>query len=284
MDKFKIPVSAEFFPPKTEEGARQILRAANAVKGFPLDMVSITYGAGGSSRERTLEYGELLREIFNFDVMPHLTCVGHSVAELKEILARFRERGFDRVMALRGDPPRDSASFAPHPDGLAHASDLVSLVKSEYPEMRVACAGYPEKHPEAASLDEDIDMLRRKVDCGAGMIITQLFFDNRVFFDFVQKCRSRGVNVPIQAGVMPALSLRQLRNFSAMCGCVIPEKLAEKLAAAGGDDAQMAVGIEWAKNQISGLMENGVDGVHLYILNRVRPAIALLDFIGGKGA
>jgi 5,10-methylenetetrahydrofolate reductase, prokaryotic form len=279
MSNFRVPVSAEFFPPKTEEGARQILRTANAIKNFPLDMVSITYGAGGSSRERTIEYGELIQEIFNFNVMPHLTCVGHSKAELNDILARFAEKGFSRIMALRGDPPKDVATFVQHPDGLAYASDLISMIRQTHPNLKIACAAYPEKHPEAPSADFDIEMLKLKVKSGAQMAITQLFFDNKVYFDFVKKCRVAGINIPIRAGIMPVLSLKQLRNFSTMCGCSIPQELEQKLTTANSEQEELKVGIEWAKAQISELVENNVDGIHLYILNRVNSALELLNFL-----
>ena len=277
MQKSKTAISAEFFPPKTEEGARQILRTANAIKNYPLDFVSITYGAGGSSRERTIEYGELLAEIFNFEVMPHLTCVGHSVEELRGIVSGYMQKGFKRIMALRGDPPKNEPNFKPHPEGVAHASELVSLVKSEFPEIKIACAGYPEKHPEAASMAEDLQNLKSKIDLGADMIITQLFFDNSVFFDFAKSCRELGITKPIHAGVMPALSLKQARSFCSMCGSTLPKELEEMLLSANSDEAREAeIGLEWAKAQISDLVKSGVDGIHLYILNRPNSAIELM--------
>lgn len=283
MQKRKIEITAEFFPPKTEEGARQILRTANAIKKFPLDFVSITYGAGGSSRERTIEYGELLHEIFNFDVMPHLTCVGHSVDELRSIISGYQQKGFHRVMALRGDPPKNEPNFKPHPNGLAFASELIHLIKSEFPEIKIACAGYPEKHPEAISAEADLQNLKHKVDLGADMIITQLFFDNSIFFDFVKKCRALGIQKPIHAGIMPALSLKQATNFCAMCGSTLPDRLKQNLQKANGDEAEEAkIGLEWAKEQIAELIEKEVEGIHLYILNRPQSAIELMDFLFNK--
>ncbi|MBO7522112.1 MAG: methylenetetrahydrofolate reductase [NAD(P)H] [Opitutales bacterium] len=277
MQKTKTAISAEFFPPKTEEGARQILRAANAIKNYPLDFVSITYGAGGSSRERTIEYGELLAEIFNFEVMPHLTCVGHSVDELRGIISGYKKTGFKRVMALRGDPPKNEPNFKPHPNGLSHASELVSLIKSEFPEMKIACAGYPEKHPEAPDMQTDLQNLKRKIGLGADMIITQLFFDNRVFFDFAKSCQEMGIAKPVHAGVMPALSLKQARSFCAMCGSTLPKELEKMLESANSDEAKEAeIGLQWAKAQIADLMERGADGIHLYILNRPNSAIELM--------
>ena len=276
MQKTKTAISAEFFPPKTEEGARQILRAANAIKNFPLDFVSITYGAGGSSRERTIEYGELLAEIFNFEVMPHLTCVGHSVDELRGIISGYGKRGFKRIMALRGDPPKNEPNFKPHPNGLAHASELISLIKSEFPEIKIACAGYPEKHPEAPDMATDLQNLKRKTDLGADMVLTQLFFDNRAFYAFEKSCREVGITAPIHAGIMPALSLKQVRTFCAMCGSTLPQELEERLAGAKSEAEEAEIGIEWANAQISELMQNGASGIHLYILNRPSSAIALM--------
>lgn len=278
----KISISAEFFPPKTEEGARQILRAANAMKNFNLDFVSITYGAGGSSRERTIEYGELLRDIFKFEVMPHLTCVGHSVDEIRSILGRFVEKKFNKVMALRGDPPRDQPNFTPHSNGLKYACELIEIIKEEFPQLDVACAAYPEKHPEAESMQSDIAHLKNKTNLGADLLLTQLFFDNKSFYNFAKMCKQAGIDKPIHAGLMPALSLKQVRNFCAMCGAKLPAQLERKLSEASSEVQQRKVGIEWAKNQISDLMENGVDGIHLYVLNREESALELLSFIDSK--
>lgn len=277
MANQKTIISAEFFPPKTEEGARQILRTANVLKKFELEFVSITYGAGGSSRERTIEYGELLREIFDFNIVPHLTCVGHSKDELKEILAKLNTLGFKKIMALRGDAPKNMPDFVPHPDGLAHASELISMIKNLYPETEIFCAGYPEKHPEANSLDEDIKNLKTKIDAGATHILTQLFFDNSSFYSFVEKCKNAGINVPFHAGIMPALSLKQARNFCAMCGSKLPTKLEERLSQAESEEDQAKVGIDWANEQIDDLIKHNVDGIHLYILNRPSSAIELLS-------
>lgn len=280
--KEKISISAEFFPPKTEEGARQILRAANAMKNFKLDFVSITYGAGGSSRERTLEYGELLRDIFEFDVMPHLTCVGHSVAEIREILKGFTEKKFTKVMALRGDPPKNVENFVQHPDGLKHASELIKLIKDEFPALEIACAGYPEKHPEADSFASDIAHLKEKTSLGASTILTQLFFDNSSFYNFVKECKASGINASIHAGIMPALSLKQVTNFCAMCGAKLPQKLKEQLSSTSDDAEQRKIGLDWAKAQISDLLQNDVDGIHFYILNREESALELLNFAESK--
>lgn len=270
--------SVEFFPPKNEEGARQILRTAHRIKEhIDPDFVSITYGAGGSTRERTQEYAELIRLIFDFDIMPHLTCVGHSRDELKGIIERFREAGFRNIMTLRGDPPKGDTEFKPHPDGLTYASELASFIKELYPDFCLGVAGYPEKHPESADASSDMQWLKHKVDQGADFITTQLFFENDDYYRFVDDARKAGIDVPIVAGILPAVSTGQLRRFCDMCGSTIPAKLNAQLDAAGEDtDKIVEVGIEWAYNQIVDLVHNGVPGIHLYLLNRAHSAIEVI--------
>ena len=271
--------SVEFFPPKTEDGARQILRAANKLKDLAPDYVSITYGAGGSTRERTLEYGELLREIFKFEVMPHLVCLGHSKGEIMSVLKRYESAGLRNVMALRGDPPKGESDFKPHPDGFRHASELVAFIRENFPDFGIGCAGYPEKHPEAPSLEKDIDYLKLKVDAGADFVVTQLFFDNSHYFSFVEKCLAAGIDKPIIAGILPALSFKQAMNFKNMCAADIPLNLLERLESAASDDDAVKVGIEWAESQIEELKQKRVPGIHLYILNRAQSALALASKI-----
>ncbi len=268
--------SVEFFPPKTEEGARQILRTAAKLRNLNPDYVSITYGAGGSTRERTMEYGSLLRDIFDFEVMPHLTCFGHSKDEIATILNSLSVSGFRNIMALRGDPPKGETTFVPHPDGFKHASELIKFIREQYSDFGIGCAGYPEKHPEANSFDEDIAFLKHKIDCGADFIVTQMFFENSHFFNFVEKCRAVGIDKPIIAGILPALSLNQVLRFKSMCASEIPDKLIEKLKNSTDEDATK-VGLEWAQNQIEQLKQNKVDGVHLYILNRAETAQKLAN-------
>ncbi|MBO5255784.1 MAG: methylenetetrahydrofolate reductase [NAD(P)H] [Opitutales bacterium] len=262
--------SVEFFPPKTEEGARQILRTAAKLRDLKPDYVSITYGAGGSTRERTMEYGSLLRDIFDFVVMPHLTCFGHSKDEIADILKNLTDSGFSNIMALRGDPPKGETTFVPHPDGFKHASELIEFIRKNYPNLSIGCAGYPEKHPEAKSFDDDINFLKHKVDCGADFIVTQMFFENSHFFKFVEKCRAVGIDKPIIAGILPALSLSQVMRFKSMCASEIPDRLIAKLEKAG--DLGAEVGLDWAQAQIDELKQNKVDGIHLYILNRAESA------------
>jgi len=276
--------SVEFFPPKTEEGARQILRTANVIRRYEPDFVSITYGAGGSSRERTIEYGELLRDLFQFEVMPHLTCVGHSRDELAKILERFQEGDFHNIMTLRGDPPKGQKDFKPHPDGLRYASDLVAFIRERYPEFCLGVGGYPEKHPEAPELDVDLAKLKIKVDAGADFITTQLFFQNEDFTTWVDKCRQIGIEIPIIPGIMAALNYDQVHKFCGFCGANVPEELSKKLEDAKGDEsASAAIGVDWAFQQVRELLDNGAPGVHLYILNRSGPAVELLERLQDAG-
>jgi methylenetetrahydrofolate reductase (NADPH) len=277
-------VSVEFYPPKTAEGARQILDTAAALAPYQPDFVSITYGAGGSTRERTLEYGLILRDRFGFEVMPHLTCVGHSRAELHGVLTRLRDTGFRNLMVLRGDPPKGAAEFQPHPDGLRYASELVAFIRAHYPEFCLGVGGYPETHPEAPSPEADLRNLKTKVDAGADFITTQLFFDNAAFFKFGERCRAAGITVPIIPGILPALSHAQVEKFCGFCGAAYPPALAAKLAPLAGQEAAAeAAGVEWADAQIRGLLEGKVPGLHLYILNRSSSALALFARLKSEG-
>ena len=276
----KPSLSVEFFPPKTEEGARAIMRTAAAIRSQGVDFVSITYGAGGSGRDRTVDYGEFLRGIFGFEVMAHLTCVGHSRAELESVISGYEKQGFNGIMALRGDPPKGETSFKPHPDGFPYASDLVRFIREKFGrKFAIGVAGYPEKHPEAPDAASDLRHLKTKVDQGADFVTTQLFFDNAHYFRFVEQARAIGITVPIVAGVMPALSLEQARKFSVFCGSAIPAELERRLLAAGDAEAQRKVGVEWAAEQIRELIARGAPGLHLYVLNRPDSALELLGRI-----
>jgi methylenetetrahydrofolate reductase (NADPH) len=208
-------------------------------------------------------------------VMPHLTCVGHTREELHEIADTIYDQGFRNIMTLRGDPPQGETAFVPPAGGLGSARELVELLKSRHPDFCLGVAGYPEPHPESRGRQQDMDYLKSKVDAGASFITTQLFLENDHFYRFAGDCERAGIQVPIVPGLMPALSLGQIRRITSMCQAELPSALESKLAKAGDDaEAAMNVGILWCTEQIIDLLKNGVPGIHLYILNQIRPAMA----------
>ena len=268
--------SLEFFPPRDDAGVEALRATATALKRMNPDFVSVTYGAGGTTRDRTAQVSAMLKNDFGFTVMPHLTCVGHSRAELAGIADRIHAGGFRNIMTLRGDPPKGETTFTPYQDGLRYASDLVALLKSRHSDFCLGVGGYPEKHPEASSLAFDLENLKRKVDAGAAFITTQLFFDNAVYYRFVERCRAAGITVPIVPGIMPVLSLKQIQRFTTMCGTTLPPQLITRLeVAAENPDVVEIIGVDWALTQIRGLLANRAPGYHLYILNRAKGALAL---------
>ena len=269
--------SVEFFPPRDDAALGQLLQTAREIQKLQPDFVSITYGAGGSTRERTAAVARQLHDEFAFLTMAHLTCVNHTPADITAVAAAHHAAGIRNLMALRGDVPKELTAATAFRDGLRHASDLVALLKRSQPEFCLGVAGYPERHPEAPSFDTDIAHLRRKVDAGADFITTQLFFDNAVYYRFVDACRARGITVPILPGIMPVLSLKQIRRFTEMCGASLPTALVKRLEAAGDSaDAVEFVGLEWAVTQIRDLLKQGAPGYHLYALNRAKSALALV--------
>ena len=268
--------SLEFFPPKSDEGVVALRETAAALQAIDWDFVSVTYGAGGSTRDRTAQVSALLKDELGFTVMPHLTCVGHSRDELHAHADRLHADGFRNIMTLRGDPPKGETIFTPSADGLRYANELVTLLKTRHPDFCLGVGGYPEKHPEAASLDVDLDNLKRKVDAGADFVTTQLFFDNTIYFRFVEKCRAAGITVPIVPGIMPVLSIKQIKRIVELSGTSLPTTLNRRLEVASSDpDVVEIIGIDWALDQIRDLVAQGAPGYHLYILNRARPALAL---------
>ncbi|NDC73976.1 methylenetetrahydrofolate reductase [NAD(P)H] [bacterium] len=268
--------SLEFFPPRDDAGILALRATATALQRIPWDFVSVTYGAGGTTRERTAQVSALLKDELGFTVMPHLTCVGHSRTELESIADQLYSGGFRNIMALRGDAPKGATTFTPAPDGLRYASELVALLKTRHPDFCLGVGGYPEKHPEAVSLEADLDTLKRKVDAGASFITTQLFFDNSIYRRFVEKCQKHGITVPIVPGIMPVLSLKQIQRIATLSGSVLPPALLRRLEVASEDDIVVEfIGVDWALDQVRDLIANGAPGYHLYILNRARSALTL---------
>lgn len=269
-------VSVEFFPPKTPEAGAKMLEVARALRPLGIDFASLTYGAGGTSRDTTLAYGAELVKL-GFPLIGHLTCVGHSRAELTEVIAGYDAAGFSGILALRGDPPKGQAAFTAHPEGFAHAEGLVRHINAVRPgRFAVGVAGFPERHPDALDDLSDIRFLAGKVAAGADFVTTQLFLDNEDYFRFVARARAAGVTAPILPGVMPVLSLKQARNFCGFCKARIPEALVRELEACGEDEeAQRKVGVSWAVRQVRGLVARGAPGYHVYILNRAESALDL---------
>lgn len=268
--------SLEFFPPKDDAGVEALRATASALRAMQPDFVSVTYGAGGTTRDRTAQVSALLKTDFGFTVMPHLTCVGHSRADLSAIADRIHADGFRNIMTLRGDPPKGETTFTPYQDGLRYASDLVALLKTRHPDFCLGVGGYPEKHPEAPDAELDLANLKSKVDAGAAFITTQLFFDNAVYYRFVDKCRAAGIQIPIVPGIMPVLSLKQIQRFTSLCGATLPRRLLARLeVAAENPDVVEIIGVDWALDQIRDLLAHGAPGYHLYIMNRAKSALAL---------
>jgi methylenetetrahydrofolate reductase (NADPH) len=260
--------SFEFFPPKTEEGQNKLFATIEHLAELHPSYVSITYGAGGSTRDLTLDIAGRIKRETGIEPMAHLTCVGHTQDDLKQILDRLTEQGVENVLALRGDPPKGQDQFVKTEGGFGYANELMDFIRGQYP-LCVGGACYPEGHPESHDLNSDVRHLVAKVDAGASFLVTQLFFDNALYFDFVRRVRAVGVSVPIVPGIMPVTNVSQLERFTQMCGASIPVKLRERLNKVRDDEqAVMAVGIEWALRQCQELLTAGAPGIHFYTLNR----------------
>jgi methylenetetrahydrofolate reductase (NADPH) len=261
--------SFEFFPPKTDEGYQGLYEAIGELKRLGPGFVSVTCGAAGSTRRKTAELVVRIQAELGLTAMAHVVCTGTTQDELAESLAWMRSRGIENVLALRGDPPRDQPEWRPAPGGFRHANELAAFIRSRF-DFCIGGASYPEKHPEAASLEEDLVHLKRKVDAGAEFLITQLFFEGADYWRFVERARAAGIGVPIVPGVMPVVSAANLRRMAALSpGSRIPAELQRDLDAAGGDgERALEVGVRFATHQCRELLERGAPGIHFYTLNR----------------
>lgn len=261
-------VSFELYPPKTEKAMRDLEQALPRLVALRPTFMTVTYGAFGSTRERTFEVAELVRRRYGVLTAAHITCVGATRSDVDRILDRLRAASIENVVALRGDPPRGESRFVPPEGGFAHANELVEYIRGKG-EFGIAVAGYPEKHLEAPDFETDLRNLKRKVQAGADCVITQLFFDNAHYFRFVERLRELDVRVPIVPGILPAQSLGQLHRMTGLCGATIPERLERALEAAGADERAMEeVGVRWAIDQCLELLERGAPGLHFFVLNR----------------
>ena len=276
-------ISFEFFPPRTAEGIPGVLDTLAELTAYCPDFVSVTYGAGGSTRQFTEEITIKAKETADVEVMAHLTCSGQTVVELDEVLQRLEGAGIENVIALRGDPPRGEQEFTVTEGGFRHASELVSHIKANY-EFGIGAACYPEGHTEAVSLDQDLDYAKLKVENGADFLITQLFFDNNDYFEFADRAEAAGIDVPVVPGILPVLSGPQIRRFTSLCGSRIPEDLDADLVRLGDDDESVReLGIDYAARQVADLWEAGVPGVHFYVLNRSYSVSKILDRLAIPG-
>jgi len=269
-------ISFELFPPKTEAGQRALEKHVGELMQFKPSYITCTYGAGGSTRGKTLEIVTRVKQQFQVPVASHLTCVGSTVDQLRDYLGRAEDAGIDFIVALRGDPPEDQQQFQVTKGGLEYANELVSLIRSEFPCFGVAVAGYPEVHQEAPSAEVDLENLKRKVDAGAGVVITQLFYNNDDFYRFRDDCDAAGIDVPLVPGILPVTSLAQIQRITSLCKATLPGELVSQLGEKEDPDWQFEVGVEFAERQVSALLDEGVPGLHFYVLNRSQATVRVL--------
>ena len=268
--------SFEFFLPKTPEDMGRFKSTVRELKALSPDFVTLTYGAGGSARSQTIDTAGMIKSELGLETAAHLTCVAHTKAEIVDILARIKARGIENIVALRGDAPKDGSAVPVEKRELPYAEDLVRVVRAAG-GFAVAVAGYPEKHPEAASKEADLARLKAKVAAGGDWIITQLFFDNRDYFDFVARARAAGIVAPIVPGLMPVTGFAQTKRFTEMCGAHLPPAMTEALAPIAEDKEKVArFGVEWALRQCRELLARGAPGIHFYTLNRSRSTAEVL--------
>jgi methylenetetrahydrofolate reductase (NADPH) len=272
----KFGLSFELFPPKTPQSEEQLYQHLRELLAFRPSYVTCTYGAGGSTREKTLDVVDRVRREFGQCVASHLTCVGSTVDDLRAYLAEADRRTIRNIVALRGDPPRGASEFRPVEGGLSFANELVALIRREFSHFGIAVAGYPETHQEAPSPAADIQNLKKKVDAGADVVITQLFYDNADFYDFRDRCRKAGITAPIVPGVLPVTNLAQIQRITSLCKARLPASFLEELQSADDDEGQFKAGVEFATRQVQDLVDHDVPGVHFYVLNKSPATSAVL--------
>ena len=273
----KPAFSFEFFPPKDQSGVDRLFETVARLQAYDPAYVSVTYGAGGSTRRLTVDLVTRIKREVGLEAMAHLTCVGGTRDEICAVLDQLREGGIDNVLALRGDPQKGESAFVKSDGGFGYASELSAFISERY-DFCLAGACYPECHPESPSAEVDLENLKRKVLAGVEVLVTQLFFDSRDYFSFVARARAAGIGVPIIAGIMPITNLSQIKRFTALCGAAIPAALLARLEAAGGDLALVQqIGVEHATAQCRELIEGGAPGIHFYTLNRSPATVEVLE-------
>ena len=268
--------SFEFFPPKTDEGMDSLFNAVAELQQDDPAFVSVTYGAGGSTRGRTVSVVKRIRQELDIEAMAHFSVVGATVDELRAVLDEMDMVGIENVLALRGDPPKGETEWRPAPGGLRYSTELARLISANY-DFCIGAACFPEVHPEAPDMEHDLRFLKEKVDAGASFLITQLFFDNDFYFDFLEEARAAGITVPIIPGIMPITNFKQIKRFTEMCGATIPDRLERELAGRAQDpEAVLGVGVAYATMQCAELLARGAPGIHFYTLNKSPATRAIL--------
>src|SRR5262245_30698144 len=270
-------LSFELFPPKTPAGEEALWQNVEQLMAFRPDVVTCTYGAGGSTRDKTLEIVSKVKTRFGARVASHLTCVGSTVDQLRAYLTEAKSLGIDNIVALRGDPPKGETAFKPVEGGLSYACDLVTLIQREFGTFGIAVAGYPETHQEAISPQSDLENLKRKVNAGGHCVITQLFYDNADFFRFRQRCHHIGIKAPIVPGILPVTNLAQIQRITSLCKAKLPPAFVAELGEKDDADWQFQVGVRWATRQVQELIAVGVPGLHFYVLNKSLATAAVLN-------
>ncbi len=274
----RFGLSYEFFPPKTAEGEADLFEHFQELVKYNPSFATCTYGAGGSTCEKTLAIASRLKRDYDVRVAAHLTCVGATRADIEAFLEQAREEDVDYIMALRGDPPKGEKKFVPVAGGFGYANELVAFIRESYPGFGIAVAGYPETHPEAPNRTSDLENLRRKVDAGADVVVSQLFYDNEDFYRFRDRCEAIGIEVPIIPGILPVTAVSQLKRVVALCGAHVPEALMERLEVhPDKSQGQFDVGVYHATRQVEDLVSRGgCPGVHFYCLNKSRAVATIL--------
>ena len=275
----RLGLSFELFPPKTPAGQRALMGHVSQLVTFSPSFVTCTYGAGGATRDKTLQIVQQVKQRFGVPVASHLTCVGSTVAQLRAYLARAVQMGVDHIVALRGDPPQGQKEFCHVEGGLRHANELVSLIRAEYPQFGVAVGGYPETHQEAPSPEVDLENLCRKVAAGADVVITQLFYHNHDFLSFRERYQRMGISAPLVPGLLPVTNLGQVQRITSLCGARLPAQLVARLGERDDPEWQFQVGVEHAVRQVEGLLAADVPGLHFYVLNKSEAASRVLQSV-----
>ncbi|MCH2599756.1 MAG: methylenetetrahydrofolate reductase [NAD(P)H] [Pirellulales bacterium] len=271
-------LSFELFPPKTDQGDAALMRHMEVLMQFSPDYITCTYGAGGSTQTKTMDVITAVKTAFDVPVASHLTCVGSTADDLRSYLEEASRKEVDFLVALRGDPPQGDSKFQAVEGGFSYANELVEFIRAEFPQFGMAVAGYPEVHQEALSAESDLENLKRKVDAGADIVITQLFYDNTDYFDFCDRCETAGIEIPIVPGILPVTNLAQIQRITSLCGSKLPDQFVQRLSQKEDDaDWQFEVGVEFAAAQVKELIDQGAAGVHFYVLNKSQATLRVLE-------